>query len=106
MLAVLLFASPTIYLLLPTYLGELMSNLLVLTEQVWSTYHLLSRMKAILLLELASICLRYPHLHKKVTLISTDMLGFKLELPQREDGPTKKTRPIYLDMQVIEAVPF
>jgi cysteine desulfurase len=34
------------------------------------------------------------------------MLGFKLELPQREDGPTKKTRPIYLDMQVIEAVTF
>ena len=30
----------------------------------------------------------------------TDMLGFKLELPQREDGITKKTRPIYLDMQV------
>jgi cysteine desulfurase len=30
----------------------------------------------------------------------TDMLGFKLELPQREDGITKKARPIYLDMQV------
>jgi cysteine desulfurase len=28
------------------------------------------------------------------------MLGFKLELPQREDGITKKARPIYLDMQV------
>jgi cysteine desulfurase len=35
-----------------------------------------------------------------------DMLGFKLELPQREDGITKKTRPIYLDMQVSEATPF
>jgi cysteine desulfurase len=29
-----------------------------------------------------------------------DMLGFKLELPQREDSATEKTRPIYLDMQV------
>ena len=34
------------------------------------------------------------------------MLGFKLELPQREDGITKKTRPIYLDMQVNEATSF
>jgi len=33
------------------------------------------------------------------------MLGFKLELPQREDGVTKKTRPIYLDMQVAEIMP-
>jgi hypothetical protein len=32
------------------------------------------------------------------------MLGFKLELPQRDDGITKKTRPIYLDMQVEETV--
>ena len=39
-------------------------------------------------------------------LFFPDMLGFKLELPQREDGATKKTRPIYLDMQVIEAVSF
>jgi cysteine desulfurase len=30
----------------------------------------------------------------------TDMLGFKLEMPRREDSLTKKTRPIYLDMQV------
>ena len=48
----------------------------------------------------------FPHPPKKVTQLSTDMLGFKLELPQREDGLTKKTRPIYLDMQVIEAVSF
>jgi len=32
------------------------------------------------------------------------MLGFKLELPQREDGITKKTRPIYLDMQATTPV--
>ena len=31
-----------------------------------------------------------------------EMLGFKLELPQRENGVTSKTRPIYLDMQVTE----
>ncbi len=37
----------------------------------------------------------------KLVNSTTDMLGFKLELPQREDGITKKTRPIYLDMQVI-----
>ena len=63
-------------------------------------------MKATLLLEPASLFLLHLHPHKKVTLFPTDMLGFKLELPQREDGPTKKTRPIYLDMQVIEAVSF
>jgi|SRR6266850_6503912 len=34
------------------------------------------------------------------------MLGFKLELPQRENGITTKTRPIYLDMQVNEATSF
>jgi len=34
------------------------------------------------------------------------MLGFKLELPQREDGLTKKSRPIYLYMQVIDRVSF
>jgi hypothetical protein len=34
------------------------------------------------------------------------MLGFKLELPQREDGITKKTRPIYLDMQVKDTISF
>ena len=28
------------------------------------------------------------------------MLGFKLELPEREDSISEKTRPIYLDMQV------
>ena len=32
------------------------------------------------------------------------MLGFKLELPQREDGITKRTRPIYLDMQVKDTI--
>ena len=37
---------------------------------------------------------------------ATDMLGFKLELPQREGGITKKTRPIYLDMQVSDALSF
>jgi len=35
---------------------------------------------------------------------ATDMLGFKLELPQREDGITKKARPIYLDMQVKDTI--
>ena len=28
------------------------------------------------------------------------MLGFKLEMPQREGSLKEKTRPIYLDMQV------
>ena len=28
-----------------------------------------------------------------------DMLGFKLEMPKREDSVQGKTRPIYLDMQ-------
>lgn len=28
------------------------------------------------------------------------MLGFKLDMPQREDSLTGKARPIYLDMQV------
>lgn len=28
------------------------------------------------------------------------MLGFKLEVPRREDDVTSKSRPIYLDMQV------
>jgi hypothetical protein len=28
------------------------------------------------------------------------MLGFKLEMAQREESLTKKERPIYLDMQV------
>ena len=35
------------------------------------------------------------HLHR-----NADMLGFKLEMPQREDSLTGKARPIYLDMQV------
>lgn len=34
------------------------------------------------------------------TRTNTDMLGFKLEMPQREDSLTGKARPIYLDMQV------
>lgn len=29
-----------------------------------------------------------------------DMLGFKLEMPKREDSVNEKARPIYLDMQV------
>ena len=29
-----------------------------------------------------------------------DMFGFKLEATRREGGPSEKTRPIYLDMQV------
>lgn len=29
-----------------------------------------------------------------------DMLGFKLEVPKREDNVKDKARPIYLDMQV------
>ena len=28
------------------------------------------------------------------------MLGFKLDVPRREDSMNTKTRPIYLDMQV------
>ena len=28
------------------------------------------------------------------------MLGFKLEVPRRDDGLKAKARPIYLDMQV------
>lgn len=34
-----------------------------------------------------------------------DMLGFKLDMPQREGNLTEKTRPIYLDMQV-SRLPF
>jgi hypothetical protein len=39
------------------------------------------------------------------------MLGFKLEVPQREDSVKGKTRPIYLDMQVgtvprVSSIPF
>jgi len=33
-----------------------------------------------------------------------DMLGFKLEVPRREDSMTTKTRPIYLDMQATTPV--
>ena len=32
--------------------------------------------------------------------IQSDMLGFKLDVPRREDSMNTKTRPIYLDMQV------
>ena len=32
--------------------------------------------------------------------VGLDMLGFKLEMPRREDNVQDKTRPIYLDMQV------
>ncbi len=31
---------------------------------------------------------------------TSDMLGFKVEIPRREDSVEGKTRPIYLDMQV------
>lgn len=34
------------------------------------------------------------------------MLGFKVEVPRREDSFTRKTRPIYLDMQVCISVFF
>lgn len=37
--------------------------------------------------------------HVDGTLV--DMLGFKLEMPQREDSLKDKARPIYLDMQVL-----
>ncbi|KAH7911411.1 pyridoxal phosphate-dependent transferase [Hygrophoropsis aurantiaca] len=33
-----------------------------------------------------------------------DMLGFKLEMPNRENGVAQKTRPIYLDMQATTPV--
>ncbi|KAG6898278.1 hypothetical protein C0992_000723 [Termitomyces sp. T32_za158] len=33
-----------------------------------------------------------------------DMLGFKVEVPRREDALTQKTRPIYLDMQATTPV--
>ncbi|KAG6877736.1 hypothetical protein C0993_004553 [Termitomyces sp. T159_Od127] len=33
-----------------------------------------------------------------------DMLGFKVEVPRREDSSTQKTRPIYLDMQATTPV--
>ncbi|KAG6851291.1 hypothetical protein H0H93_011727 [Arthromyces matolae] len=33
-----------------------------------------------------------------------DMLGFKIEVPHREDSLTKKNRPIYLDMQATTPV--
>jgi len=56
-------------------------------------------MKAISLRELVLVILNRL-LCRKLTCSLTDMLGFKLELPQREDGITKKPRPIYLDMQV------
>jgi cysteine desulfurase len=36
--------------------------------------------------------------------MSADMLGFKLEMAQREDGLTQKERPIYLDMQATTPV--
>lgn len=35
-----------------------------------------------------------------ITLRFVDMLGFKLELPQRGNSVTEQARPIYLDMQV------
>ncbi|KAG6862061.1 hypothetical protein C0995_007191 [Termitomyces sp. Mi166 len=38
--------------------------------------------------------------HKK----KLDMLGFKVEMPRREDSLTQKTRPIYLDMQATTPV--
>lgn len=46
-----------------------------------------------------------PSLHCLVSCCAnpcTDMLGFKLATPTRENAATQKTRPIYLDMQVRE----
>lgn len=40
------------------------------------------------------------HFIRLVSDNSLDMLGFKLEMPRREDNVQDKTRPIYLDMQV------
>jgi hypothetical protein len=34
----------------------------------------------------------------------TDMLGFKLEMPRREDSVSDKVRPIYLDMQASDVL--
>jgi hypothetical protein len=34
----------------------------------------------------------------------TDMLGFKLEMPRREDSVSNKARPIYLDMQASDVL--
>lgn len=36
----------------------------------------------------------------RLTMLLVDMLGFKLDMPNREKSLTDKTRPIYLDMQV------
>jgi len=38
--------------------------------------------------------------------LCADMLGFKLEMPRREDSLKEKTRPIYLDMQVCGIVRY
>ncbi|EIN07097.1 cysteine desulfurase NFS1 [Punctularia strigosozonata HHB-11173 SS5] len=47
-----------------------------------------------------------PSIYQDDNLFSPrpDMLGFKLELPQREGSATDKTRPIYLDMQATTPV--
>jgi hypothetical protein len=63
-----------------------------------------TRMRAISLLELVSVPLLKSATVLKLVNLITDMLGFKLELPQRDDGITKKTRPIYLDMQVKDTI--
>jgi hypothetical protein len=81
-----------------------MSNLPELTERVSSTYLQRTRMRAISPLELVSVISLKPNPVVNSLICFTDMLGFKLELPQREDGITKKARPIYLDMQVREAI--
>lgn len=44
--------------------------------------------------------IRYPYVRSYSNLDQPDMLGFKLEVPRREDSMSTKTRPIYLDMQV------
>jgi hypothetical protein len=84
--------------------SEPMFSLPALTGQVLSIFPRPIRMRVILLLEPVIIPLQLTFVQG--TYFLADMLGFKLELPQREDGITKKTRPIYLDMQVVEIMTF
>jgi hypothetical protein len=44
--------------------------------------------------------IRHSYARLYFNLDQPDMLGFKLEVPRREDAMSTKTRPIYLDMQV------
>lgn len=104
-LVVLLFASLISHLLLPMP-REPMFSLPVLTERVSSMYLQRTRMRAISPLELVLFRLFIQLPCVNLINSTTDMFGFKLELPQREDGITKKTRPIYLDMQVNDTISF